>query len=263
YLDDLYTVHCCKGLALEMLETLAEDLNFRYVVYFVNDTNYGTLVNNNWTGMVGDVISGAADIIAGAISVTSERMKVMDFTEPFLQNKLSLVSAEGGSNVSIWAFLSPFSGQVWLCIFLSSIVAGVATSFLEWHSPFGLNPKGRKRTKNYGLGSGLLMVMVLLTGHTINVKAPKSWPGKVIQNVWAGLAIFIMTSYTANLAAHLAGQSAVTSVKSVYDSDLMAKRVAVIPSSAVESFVEKTNPKLSKRAKMSYVDSTITAINML
>ena len=49
-------------------------------------------------------------------------------------------------------------------------------------------------------------------------QAPKSWPSKVIQNVWAGLAIFIMTSYTANLAAYLAGQSAVISVKSIFDS---------------------------------------------
>jgi len=48
-------------------------------------------------------------------------------------------------------------------------------------------------------------------------QAPKSWPSKVIQNVWAGLAIFIMTSYTANLAAYLAGQSAVISVSSIYD----------------------------------------------
>lgn len=64
--------------------------------------------------------------------------------------------------------------QVWLCIVFSSIVAGVATAFLEWHSPFGLNPRGRKRTKNYSLGSGLLMVMVLLTGHTINIKVSVS-----------------------------------------------------------------------------------------
>ncbi|KAK3759400.1 hypothetical protein RRG08_023518 [Elysia crispata] len=68
------------------------------------------------------------------------------------------------------------------------------------------------------------MVMVLLTGHTINVKAPKSWPGKVIQNVWAGLAIFIMTSYTANLAAYLAGQSVVTTVNSVFDPETIAKQ---------------------------------------
>ena len=60
--------------------------------------------------------------------------------------------------------------QVWTCILLSSVVAGVATSSLEWFSPFGLNPRGRKRNKQYSLGSGLLMVWVLVTGHTINIK---------------------------------------------------------------------------------------------
>lgn len=61
------------------------------------------------------------------------------------------------------------------------------------------------------------MVWVLVTGHTINVKAPKGWPSKVIQNVWAGLAIFIMTSYTANLAAYLAGQTTVIVITSIFD----------------------------------------------
>ncbi|XP_059146855.1 uncharacterized protein LOC131934758 [Physella acuta] len=264
--NDQYTIHCCKGLTLDILTALARDLNFRYIIYFVNDTDYGTNVsknNVNWTGMVGDVMHGTADIIAGAFSATSERSSVIDFTEPFFQNQFLMVTAEEGHYVSIWAFMSPFSGQVWLCIFLSSIVAGIATAFLEWHSPFGLNPKGRKRTKNYGLGSGLLMVMVLLTGHTINIKAPKSWPGKVIQNVWAGLAIFIMTSYTANLAAYLAGQSAVSAVKSFNDPDLLTKRVAVMKSSSVEMYLSRINPKLGMRAKLYYVDSTISAIHKL
>ncbi|KAL8589031.1 hypothetical protein ACOMHN_048012 [Nucella lapillus] len=215
-----YSVYCCKGISLEILQKLSEDLNFQFVVYFVNDSNYGELRNNTWTGMVGDVVSGSADLIMGAFSMTSYRMKAISFTEPYYANEFSLVTSEDVTLPSIWAFLSPFSGEVWTCILLSSIVAGVATSSLEWFSPFGLNPRGRKRDKQYSLGSGLLMVWVLVTGHTINIKAPKSWPSKVIQNVWAGLAIFIMTSYTANLAAYLAGQSAVISVKGIYDSKL-------------------------------------------
>ncbi|XP_012939871.1 glutamate receptor ionotropic, NMDA 3A [Aplysia californica] len=170
YLGQLYTLHCCKGLAIELLDALSRDLNFRYVVYFQNETDFGTPEDGIWTGMVGDIISGTADIVAGAFSMTSERMNVIDFTEPFYQNEFAVVTGQDGNYVSMWAFSSPFSGQVWLCISLSSIVAGIATSFLEWHSPFGLNPKGRKRTKNYGLGSGLLMVVVLMTGHTINIK---------------------------------------------------------------------------------------------
>ncbi|XP_070196560.1 uncharacterized protein [Littorina saxatilis] len=258
-----YSVFCCKGISLEVLKKLSEDLNFQYVIYFVNDSNYGEFHNNSWTGMVGDVIGGSADLIVGSFSMTSERMRVISFTEPYFQNEFSLVTGEEGQWPSMWAFLSPFSAQVWTCIMLSSIVAGVATSSLEWFSPFGLNPRGRKRNKQYGLGSGLLMVWVLVTGHTINVKAPKSWPSKVIQNVWAGLAIFIMTSYTANLAAYLAGQSAVISVKSIYDSKLLEKRVSVIKSSSVEHFLEKINPDLHVKTRDSYVNSTVEGLRLL
>ncbi|KAK7495078.1 hypothetical protein BaRGS_00013718 [Batillaria attramentaria] len=255
-----YQIYCCKGISLEILGKLAEDLNFQYVIYFVNDTDYGTYSKNKWTGMVGDVVSGAADIIAGAFSMTSSRMNAISFTEPYYQNEFSLVTGEDGRSPSMWAFLSPFSIHVWVCILLSSIVAGVATSLLEWLSPFGLNPRGRNRQKQYSLGSGLLMVWVLVTGHTINVKAPKGWPAKVIQNVWAGLAIFIMTSYTANLAAYLAGQSAVISVKSIYDSKLLHKRVSLIKSSAVEAFLSKVNPDLYRVARNNDVSSTEEAI---
>ena len=213
-----YRVHCCKGLTLDLLFRLAIDLNFSFVVYFMNDTNYGVYRNGEWTGMVGDVIYGEADIIAGAFSVTSERLSSISFTEPYFQNTFAIVTGANGRSISMWAFLSPFSLQVWICIMISSVVAGIATSVLEWNSPFGLNPRGRRRDRQYGLGSGLVMVLVLLTGHTVSVKAPKSWPGKVIQNVWAGLAIFIMTSYTANLAAYLAGQSAIVMLKSIFDS---------------------------------------------
>ncbi|KAL8581398.1 hypothetical protein ACOMHN_004283 [Nucella lapillus] len=218
-----YQVFCCKGLSMDVLKRLSEDLAFQYVIYFVNDSNYGEVINNSWTGMVGDVISGAADLIVGAFSMTSSRMEVISYTEPFYHNEFAMVSGEDGQSRSIWAFFKPFSVQVWTCILLSSVVAGVATSFLEWRSPFGLNPRGRQRSRQYGLGSGLLMVWVLVTGHTINVKAPKSWPSKVIQNVWAGLAIFIMTSYTANLAAYLAGQSAVIGVTTVHDYTVAAE----------------------------------------
>ncbi|RUS86619.1 hypothetical protein EGW08_005635 [Elysia chlorotica] len=212
----LYTLHCCKGLSLDMLDRLSIDLNFRYVLYFVNDTNYGTLSDGAWTGMVGDVINDVADVVIGAFSMTAARMSVMDFTEPFYKNEFALITGEDGIYVSIWAFMSPFSGQVWLCIMLSSIVAGIATSILEWHSPFGLNP--------IPAFAWFLMPNPSPDEYQYHDEwpAPKSWPGKVIQNVWAGLAIFIMTSYTANLAAYLAGQSVVTTVNSVFDPEVLS-----------------------------------------
>lgn len=107
-----YTIHCCKGVSLEILGQLARDLNFEYVVYFMNDTNYGSYSTLGWTGMVGDVVNGAADIIAGAFSITSERMAAITFTDPYYQSDYAMVTGENGRSPSIWAFLSPFSAQV-------------------------------------------------------------------------------------------------------------------------------------------------------
>ncbi|XP_050401989.2 glutamate receptor ionotropic, NMDA 3A [Patella vulgata] len=263
YMNKGYDVHCCTGLTIELLLRLSLDMKFEYVIYFLDDTDYGSFANDTWTGMVGDIVNGAADIIAGAFSVTSSRLTAISYSEPYFQSDYAMVTSVDGRSTSMWAFLKPFSFEVWICILLSSIAAGIATSILEWHSPFGLNPRGRKRDKNYGLGSGLLMVWVLITGHTINVKAPKSWPGKVIQNVWAGLAIFIMTSYTANLAAYLAGQSAVILISSIYDAKLLSKKVALIESSSVEFLLNIINPDLIKNVRHNYISSTDEAIFML
>jgi ABC-type amino acid transport substrate-binding protein len=94
------------------VQRLSEDLNFQYVIYVVNDTNYGDFRDGKWTGMVGDVIGGSADLIVGAFSVTSARQQVIGFTEPYYHNEFSIVTGEDGRSPSIWAFLSPFSAQV-------------------------------------------------------------------------------------------------------------------------------------------------------
>jgi hypothetical protein len=96
-------------------------------------------------------------------------------------------------------------------------VVAVALSLLEWNSPFGLNPWGRKRKANYTFGSGLNMVYAILFGHTIRTKTPKAWPSKWVQNIWAGVSIFIYSSYTANLAAFLAGKNSGVTINGIRD----------------------------------------------
>lgn len=198
-------VYCCSGIAMELLDELSKDLSFNYIIYFENDTNYGKLVNETMTGMVGDVISGVADMIVGAFSLTSLRSKFIAYSKPFSFSGYSLVMKKETNNPEMDAFLKPFDETVWLMVVLSAIGTGIATALLEWNSPFGLNPWARKRAKNYTLGSGLTMVFSLWFGHTVATKPPKGWPSKVLQNVWAAMAIFIVASYTANLAAYLAG----------------------------------------------------------
>lgn len=45
----------------------------------------------------------------------------------------------------------------------------------------------------------------LLCGHLVAFKAPKSWPNKFLINIWGGFSVIFIASYTANIAALIAG----------------------------------------------------------
>jgi ionotropic glutamate receptor NMDA 3A len=199
---------------MDILEYLSTDLGFDYLVYFRDNVDHnGT---SRYDEMIHDVGNGSADIIAGALTITSSRSKTLRFTEPYYFTGFAMAVPLEVTKPSIDAFTAPFDGHVWLAIFLSATTAALATSLFEWNSPFGLNPWGRKRLKNYTLGSALVMVYSVLFGHTVSTKSPKSWPAKLLQNFWAGLAIFIVASYTANLAAYLAGINRVDDIISIF-----------------------------------------------
>lgn len=205
----LFTIQCCRGLTIELLNKLSADLEFDFTLYIVQDETYGQrLSNGTWTGIMRDLTDNTAHFAVAAFSITSQRDSAIDFTDPYFFSGFSIIYSDRTRETSMLAFLEPFSTRVWFAILVSAQITAVCMALLEWNSPFGLNPWGRKRTKNYSLASGITMVFSVLFGHTVRTKSPKAWPSKFLQNIWAFGAIFIIASYTANLAAFIAGKHA-------------------------------------------------------
>ncbi|MCK9468590.1 MAG: transporter substrate-binding domain-containing protein [Porticoccaceae bacterium] len=46
----------------------------------------------DWQGMLGAIVSRQADVAFSAISITEERLKAMDFSQPYMENTWNLVS---------------------------------------------------------------------------------------------------------------------------------------------------------------------------
>lgn len=103
-----------------------------------------------------------------------------------------------------WSFLKGNKGDVPNLGSCRQVTA-FAAALYEWFSPFGLNPWGRQRTKNFSLASALWVMWSLLFSHLVAFKAPKSWPNKVLINLWGCFSVIFLASYTANIAAHFAG----------------------------------------------------------
>lgn len=262
--------HCCYGLAMDLLENIAQELEFDFHLYIVEDGLYGsrkllkpfprifdykrmlsesTPINNNnnknnnnhksnrspyrsgfdvldeeldesedlfdiesdeniekWNGIVGDLVSGAAHMSFAALSVSSARAEVIDYSQPYFLSAVSALSAPNQKpDIPLLAFLLPFSPELWIAIFTSLNVTAIAVAIYEWLSPFGLNPWGRQRSKNFSISSALWVMWGLLCGHLVAFKAPKSWPNKFLINVWGGFSVIFVASYTANIAALIAG----------------------------------------------------------
>lgn len=83
---------CCYGYCIDLLEKLAEDMGFTFDLYIVGDGKYGALSGaGRWTGLVGDLLSGTADMAVTSFSINSARSRVIDFTSPFYSTSLGIL----------------------------------------------------------------------------------------------------------------------------------------------------------------------------
>lgn len=144
------------------------------------------------------------------------RAEVVDFSIPYFHSGVSLVAAPKTKyDIPLLAFLLPFSPELWIAIFTTLNITAVAVAIYEWLSPFGLNPWGRQRTKNFSLSScnflffilknylricyisfilALWVMWSLLCGHLVAFKAPKSWPNKLVINIFGGFSVIFVAS---------------------------------------------------------------------
>ncbi|GAU99789.1 hypothetical protein RvY_10739-2 [Ramazzottius varieornatus] len=242
----LFNFTCCKGLVMDLLQALSRDVGFDFETYVVADDKDGSSdrSSGSWDGIIKDIRSGAAQMAFASLSVTQARKGVVDFSSPFYYTKFSFLVAATKTKVNLSAFLEPFSWKLWIAIFSALHATAIAAAIFEWISPFGLNPRGRMRSKNFTLASALTTVYSLFFSHVMAFKAPKSWPNKVLINFWGGFCFVILASYTANHAAIYAGFKQ-PSFENIFDNeDLLSRKVTTIRGSSAEIFVRNINPAL-------------------
>eukprot|EP00092_Neocalanus_flemingeri_P008248 GFUD01008893.1.p1 GENE.GFUD01008893.1~~GFUD01008893.1.p1 ORF type:complete len:317 (-),score=74.96 GFUD01008893.1:253-1176(-) len=75
-----------EGFIMDMLAELATRLECKFSVHLVPDNRYGAYDpdTKSWTGMIAEVLSGAADMAVGDMTITAKREEAVDFTVPFL-----------------------------------------------------------------------------------------------------------------------------------------------------------------------------------
>uniref|UniRef100_A0A3Q0T481 Glutamate receptor n=1 Tax=Amphilophus citrinellus TaxID=61819 RepID=A0A3Q0T481_AMPCI len=244
---------CCYGYCIDLLEKLGEDMGFTFDLYIVGDGKYGGFKNGRWTGLVGDLLSGAAHLAVTSFSINSARSQVIDFTSPFFSTSLGILVRTRDTAAPIGAFMWPLHWSMWLGIFVSLHVTAIFLTLYEWHSPFGMTPRGRNRDRVFSFSSALNVCYAILFGRTVAIKPPKCWTGRLLMNLWAIFCLFCLSTYTANLAAVMVGEKTYEQLSGIHDPKLhhpsQGFRFATVRESSAEDYVKK-NYKMADPQKL-------------
>jgi ionotropic glutamate receptor NMDA 2B len=101
-----YIYKCASGFYIDLLIMLKDRLEFTFEMYEVEDGNWGAKVDDEWNGLIGDLITGKADMVMTSLKITAERSQVLDFSVPFMETGIAIVVALRAGAISTTAFLS-------------------------------------------------------------------------------------------------------------------------------------------------------------
>ncbi|XP_020216758.1 glutamate receptor 3.3-like [Cajanus cajan] len=83
------------------------------------------------TKLLNKITIGEFDAVVGDITITTNRTKIVDFTQPYIESGLVVVAPIRKMKSSAWAFLRPFSPMMWFVTGMFFLVVGAVVWVLE------------------------------------------------------------------------------------------------------------------------------------
>uniref|UniRef100_A0A1I8GKX2 Glutamate receptor n=1 Tax=Macrostomum lignano TaxID=282301 RepID=A0A1I8GKX2_9PLAT len=213
-----------EGFCMELLERIAERVGgLKYSVHLVHDGQYGgrnssapaaTAEADKWNGMIGELLQDTADVAFAALTINTERSKVVDFTEPFLTFGISImIKKPRKEKPGIFGFLQPLS-QVWPYMLTcgAGVIAGLhlcaRLSPVEWRISDSEQLQAcsllllRKRRRDFSLFNSLWFALASIVNQSVDI-SPRSSGARLVTSVWWFFTLIMIADYTAILAASL------------------------------------------------------------
>ncbi|CAF0921867.1 unnamed protein product [Rotaria sordida] len=240
-INDEYENFCCRGYCIDLLQELSKNLSFAYTLHLVADSKYGSCEkegddkHKRWDGMVGELLNYQADMIIAPLTISPERAEDIEFTKPFKYQGITILVKKTTSSSNLASFLQPFERNLWMMVLLSVHVVAVVLYLLDRFSPFGrfrfssqqkiergngLTIEANTEEDALNLSRALWFTWGILLNSGIGEGTPRSFSARVLGMVWAGFAMIMVASYTANLAAFLVLDRPDASISGINDARL-------------------------------------------
>ena len=179
---------------------------------------------------------GEVDVVVGALTMTSEREAVFDFSHPFYQTGLSIGvphSPKQGLLQSLkalfsWGFLSVIGA-------LALLLLGVG--FALWLLERRRNAEQFGGSNAEGIGAGFWWAAVTMTTVGYGDKAPVTLGGRLLALVWMFAGLIMVASFTAAITSSLTVSNLQYQING--PQDLPGNTVATIAGTASAQYLQE------------------------
>ncbi len=223
-----------SGYMADILESLQGELNFSIVSTSPVDRDWGVIRTNDsgysyWSGMVGQLSRGEADISPAGLTIRSDRQTVIDYSVGVADEEFTLVIKGGQKSraIDIMTFLVAFVPISWMVFTLTALASAAVFTLVR------LPGKEQKVLKLYlkGLVALIKTLLQLDSGEDGD-----QWSYRTLFMAAWFLCFFVFQGYTANITATMTAGSDVVPIRSFQDVLDEGYKVAVGEGTAMEAF---------------------------
>lgn len=226
------------GFAAELWDQLARESGLEYDVQVVNSAQE----------IIDAVKNKTADIGVGAISVTSKREEVIDFTQPFYESGLQVLTAGGGGSFAdniVQMITNLFSLEL-IGMFLLLMTTMFIISHLVWRYEHKVNSDQWPEDYKSGIWESFWWTLsTLLVGGADN-KGPVGVGGRIVAIVWMLLSIVLVSLLTASFTTTLTINTLKGDING--PGDLPGRKVATVQGSTAETWLNAKGSKVTPLA---------------
>jgi polar amino acid transport system substrate-binding protein len=213
------------GISIELWRRIAEKQNLKFRFH----------EEETVPGLIDATVQGKIDIAVAALTVTSAREEILDFTSAFYGTGLGIAVASGetASFAPVMRTLTSFN---FLRAVLALIGLALVVGFVVWLLERRHNEEfGGGVAK--GLSSSVWWTTVAMTQRGIGQQGPRTMPGRFVAMLWMVGSIITIAVFTAAITSALTVRHLQGAVQGV--TDLSKVRVGAVGGSSTEETLKK------------------------
>ncbi|KAK4386241.1 Glutamate receptor 3.4 [Sesamum angolense] len=195
-----------RGFCIDVFEAAIQLLPYpvphQYILYGDGRRNpsFGNLVN--------DVAQMKYDAAVGDVTITTNRTRMVDFTQPYMESGLVVVAPVKETKSSPWSFLMPFTWQMWAVTGIFFLFVGSVVWILEHR----MNTEFRGPPRQQLVTVFWFSFSTMFFAHRENTV---STLGRLVLILWLFVVLIINSSYTASLTSILTVQQLSSGIRGI------------------------------------------------